>query len=142
MDVRWAGRLAACVETRVNRHDVEAFPIVDSGTGQGRRTGDQHCQSRQVRFRRTTNAGVGAAYLLKLARLASTALEFRKYLGGETRINEYCHNLAISGGTAAARILGTDIMENEKGELTANMVSQRGGGGGGRCNAGTIGQDG
>jgi hypothetical protein len=50
------------------------------------------------------------------------ALDFRKYLGGEKRITEYCHNLAVDGGRKAAEILGTEMVETKDGELTANMV--------------------
>ncbi|TFK49642.1 PLP-dependent transferase [Heliocybe sulcata] len=51
------------------------------------------------------------------------ALEFRNWIGGEHKINEYCHQLALSGGKRLAEILGTSVMDNEKGELTANMVN-------------------
>ncbi|GAA5830466.1 hypothetical protein JCM3766R1_002731 [Sporobolomyces carnicolor] len=55
------------------------------------------------------------------------ALTFRRdVLGGEERITEYCHNLAVDGGERVANILGTRTMRNEKrqdGELIANMVN-------------------
>lgn len=52
------------------------------------------------------------------------ALQFREdLLGGERRLNEYCHNLAIQGGQAAAKVLGTSILETDSQELTANMVA-------------------
>ncbi|EPQ52602.1 PLP-dependent transferase [Gloeophyllum trabeum ATCC 11539] len=51
------------------------------------------------------------------------ALEFRNWIGGEHKINEYCHQLALGGGKRLAEILGTSVMENDKGELTANMVN-------------------
>lgn len=52
------------------------------------------------------------------------ALEFRKRCGGEARINDYCHQLAVKGGQVIASILGTEVMKNEEGdgELIANMV--------------------
>lgn len=43
-------------------------------------------------------------------------------MGGEVKINEYCHNLAIGGGKALAKILGTSVMDPD-GSLTLNMVS-------------------
>ncbi|KDQ57332.1 hypothetical protein JAAARDRAFT_35958 [Jaapia argillacea MUCL 33604] len=51
------------------------------------------------------------------------ALDFRKWIGGEEKINAYCHNLAVAGGKRLAEILGTSVMENDKGELTVNMVN-------------------
>ncbi|KAF8959578.1 pyridoxal phosphate-dependent transferase [Flammula alnicola] len=50
------------------------------------------------------------------------ALEFREWLGGEEKINEYCHNLAIKGGQALAKVLGTHVLDPE-GHLTLNMVN-------------------
>jgi selenocysteine lyase/cysteine desulfurase len=50
------------------------------------------------------------------------ALDFRESLGGEKRITEYCHNLAMEGGKRLAEILGTKVMD-ETGELTANMTN-------------------
>ncbi|KAF5343362.1 hypothetical protein D9757_015078 [Collybiopsis confluens] len=38
------------------------------------------------------------------------ALEFRQFLGGEQRIVNYCHSLAVQGGRRLAEILGTEIM--------------------------------
>ncbi len=49
------------------------------------------------------------------------ALAFRQWLGGEEAINNYRHSIAVEGGEALAKILGTKIMD-ERGELTANMV--------------------
>ncbi|KAI9890075.1 MAG: hypothetical protein M1814_004474 [Vezdaea aestivalis] len=46
-----------------------------------------------------------------------TALAFRQSLGGEARIMEYCSNLARNGGKEIARILGTEVLENEEGTL-------------------------
>lgn len=53
------------------------------------------------------------------------ALDFRKSIGGEERITEYCHNLAVEGGELIAKILGTEVMRNAEGgdELIANMAS-------------------
>lgn len=56
------------------------------------------------------------------------ALEFRRAAcGGEAAIMEYCWDLARTGGLAAARILGTEVMDNEQGTLTRQcaMVSVR-----------------
>lgn len=55
------------------------------------------------------------------------ALDFReKVCGGEKRITEYCHQLALNGGRLAAHVLGTEYMHNAsgEGELVANMVSR------------------
>lgn len=49
------------------------------------------------------------------------ALDFRKWLGGEERINKYCHGLALEGGKRLAEVLGTHVMD-PAGDLTANMV--------------------
>ena len=55
------------------------------------------------------------------------ALDFRAYLGGEEKINAYCHALALAGGKRLAEVMGTRVMESvpEEGgedELTLNMV--------------------
>ncbi|KAF8999305.1 pyridoxal phosphate-dependent transferase [Cyathus striatus] len=50
------------------------------------------------------------------------ALKFRAWLGGEEKINEYCHDLALKGGKRLAEILGTSVMDPE-GEFTLNMVN-------------------
>jgi hypothetical protein len=42
-------------------------------------------------------------------------------MGGEEKINEYCHNLAIKGGQVLAKILGTYVMDPD-GQFTLNMV--------------------
>lgn len=49
------------------------------------------------------------------------ALDFRNWLGGEHKINEYCHGLALKGGKRLAEIFGTRVMDPE-GDLTLNMV--------------------
>jgi hypothetical protein len=51
-----------------------------------------------------------------------SALSFRKWLGGEAKINAYTHNLAMKGGEKLAEILGTQVMGNAE-EITLNMVS-------------------
>mmetsp|Transcript_25600 Transcript_25600/g.56005 ORF Transcript_25600/g.56005 Transcript_25600/m.56005 type:complete len:467 (-) Transcript_25600:1324-2724(-) len=38
------------------------------------------------------------------------ALEFRRYLGGEDRIREYCHNLAVEAGAYLASAWGTELL--------------------------------
>ncbi|KAJ0116402.1 hypothetical protein J7T55_007382 [Diaporthe amygdali] len=56
------------------------------------------------------------------------ALEFRRAVcGGEAAIMEYCWELARRGGLAAAKILGTEVMDNEDGTLTrqCSMVMVR-----------------
>ncbi|KAJ3517812.1 hypothetical protein NMY22_g13883 [Coprinellus aureogranulatus] len=50
------------------------------------------------------------------------ALKFRKWLGGEQAINDYCHDLAVKGGKRLEEILGTEGMDPE-GEITLNMVN-------------------
>lgn len=49
------------------------------------------------------------------------ALRFRKWLGGEEKINAYCHDLALKGGKRLAEVLGTQVMD-PSGESTLNMV--------------------
>jgi len=51
------------------------------------------------------------------------ALDFREWLGGEKKINEYCHNLAREGGKILAKILGTEVIEAKDSQLTASMVN-------------------
>lgn len=54
-----------------------------------------------------------------------TALDFRKWLGGEVKINAYCRDLAIRGGKRLAEIFGTEEMdETPLRELTLNMVQK------------------
>ncbi|KAI9570595.1 pyridoxal phosphate-dependent transferase [Boletus coccyginus] len=50
------------------------------------------------------------------------AIDFREWLGGEHKINEYTHALAIAGGKHLAERLGTNVMDPD-GELTLNMVN-------------------
>ncbi|PPQ75057.1 hypothetical protein CVT26_012059, partial [Gymnopilus dilepis] len=52
------------------------------------------------------------------------AIAFRERLGGERKINDYCHSLAVAGGKLVARMLGTKVMDLAKdAELTANMTN-------------------
>ncbi|GAA5854894.1 hypothetical protein JCM9279_000189 [Rhodotorula babjevae] len=57
----------------------------------------------------------------------TAALDFRRdVLGGEQRIYDYCHALALDGGALVAEALGTKVLRNEReedGELTACMVN-------------------
>lgn len=50
------------------------------------------------------------------------AIKFREWLGGERKINEYCHDLAVKGGRIVAEILGTQVMDPDA-SLTLNMVN-------------------
>lgn len=52
------------------------------------------------------------------------AIDFREWLGGEHKINEYSRALAIVGGKHLADCLGTNIMDPD-GDLTFNMVGER-----------------
>ncbi|KAG8213124.1 pyridoxal phosphate-dependent transferase [Butyriboletus roseoflavus] len=52
----------------------------------------------------------------------SAAIDFREWLGGEHKINEYTHALALVGGRHLAERLGTNVMDPD-GELTFNMVN-------------------
>ncbi len=54
--------------------------------------------------------------------LASEALDFRQWLGGEQKINDYCHSLALSGGKLLSQLLGTPLLD-PTGELTLNMTN-------------------
>jgi len=54
------------------------------------------------------------------------AIKFRQDIGGEDRIMEYNHSLAVQGGRRLRKIWGTSILENanlDDGELTCAMVS-------------------
>jgi hercynylcysteine S-oxide lyase len=50
------------------------------------------------------------------------ALDFREWLGGEQKINDYCHSLALSGGRRLSELLGTPLLD-PTGEFTLNMVN-------------------
>ncbi|KAF9465635.1 pyridoxal phosphate-dependent transferase [Collybia nuda] len=52
----------------------------------------------------------------------NAALDFRSWLGGEAKINAYCHEMAIKGGKRLAEIFGTRVLDPD-GELTLNMVN-------------------
>ncbi|KAK3077483.1 hypothetical protein LTS18_010145, partial [Coniosporium uncinatum] len=45
------------------------------------------------------------------------AIEWRRQLGGEEKIREYCFRLARDGGEMIARRFGTEVLENEEGTL-------------------------
>ncbi|EIW84374.1 PLP-dependent transferase [Coniophora puteana RWD-64-598 SS2] len=58
------------------------------------------------------------------------ALEFRRWLGGEQRINAYCRALALRGGALLAHELGTSVLRSTSSspndaedEFTLNMVN-------------------
>ena len=55
------------------------------------------------------------------------SLDFRaNECGGEDRIQEYTHNLAVKGGQMVARILGTDVLENAEGSrASGSSIAQR-----------------
>ncbi|TRM67885.1 pyridoxal phosphate-dependent transferase [Schizophyllum amplum] len=55
------------------------------------------------------------------------ALNFRRQIGGDEKINTYCHALAVKGGLRVAEILGTEVLDSPKGdgELVANMANVR-----------------
>ncbi|CAK5280419.1 unnamed protein product [Mycena citricolor] len=50
------------------------------------------------------------------------ALDFRQWLGGEAKINEYCHQLVMDGAARVAEILGTSVLD-PTGDMTGNMVT-------------------
>ncbi|TFK67270.1 PLP-dependent transferase [Pluteus cervinus] len=51
-----------------------------------------------------------------------SALAFREWIGGEVKINAYCHDLALKGGKRLAEVMGTTVLDPE-GDLTVNMVN-------------------
>ncbi|KAI0303839.1 PLP-dependent transferase [Multifurca ochricompacta] len=51
-----------------------------------------------------------------------SALDFRQWLGGEQKISDYCHSLALSGGKRLSELLGTPLLD-PTGEFTLNMVN-------------------
>ncbi|KAG2209157.1 pyridoxal phosphate-dependent transferase [Mucor mucedo] len=55
----------------------------------------------------------------------NAAMDYRKSLGGEDVIMKYTHDLAVEGGEAAAKVLGTEVMENPERSLTVSMVNVR-----------------
>jgi hypothetical protein len=54
--------------------------------------------------------------------LALAALDFRQWLGGEKKINDYCRSLALSGGKRLSQLLGTPLLD-PTGEFTLNMTN-------------------
>lgn len=50
------------------------------------------------------------------------ALKFRSWLGGEHKIHEYTHDLALKGGKRVAEILGTSVMDPD-GSVTVSMTN-------------------
>jgi len=54
------------------------------------------------------------------------ALDFRQWLGGEQKINDYCRSLALSGGKLLSELLGTPLLD-PTGEFTLNMINNTGG---------------
>jgi len=50
------------------------------------------------------------------------ALDFRRWLGGEQKINDYCHSLALSGGKLLSQLLRTSLLD-PTGEFTLNMTN-------------------
>ncbi|PWN36719.1 PLP-dependent transferase [Meira miltonrushii] len=62
---------------------------------------------------------------MSVALSVQAAIQFRQKLGGEARIMNYNHDLAVRGGEEAAKILGTSVMDNEDHSLTASMVNIR-----------------
>ncbi|KAJ7045044.1 PLP-dependent transferase [Mycena alexandri] len=54
----------------------------------------------------------------------ATALDFRKWIGGEEKINAYCRQVAREGSKRLAEILGTvGMVVDPTGEMTLNMVN-------------------
>ncbi|KAA1467437.1 PLP-dependent transferase [Dentipellis sp. KUC8613] len=51
----------------------------------------------------------------------TAALDFRAWLGGEAKIYEYCHSLALAGGQRLAEVLGTELLD-KTGAQTLTMV--------------------
>lgn len=50
------------------------------------------------------------------------ALDFRQWLGGEQKINDYCHSLALTGGKLLSQLLGTPLLD-PTGDFTLNMTN-------------------
>ena len=52
------------------------------------------------------------------------ALEFRHWMGGEKKINEYCHDLVVQGTQLLAKMFGTEVLDQSPDlELTLNMAN-------------------
>jgi hypothetical protein len=54
--------------------------------------------------------------------LVPAALDFRLWLGGEQKINDYCRSLALTGGKLLSQLLGTPLLD-PTGEFTLNMTN-------------------
>ncbi|KAF8886313.1 pyridoxal phosphate-dependent transferase [Infundibulicybe gibba] len=59
------------------------------------------------------------SFLFSYSRLA---LDFRNWIGGEEKINAYCHSLAMKSGKRLAEVMGTRQLDPE-GTFTLNMVN-------------------
>lgn len=66
-------------------------------------------------------AGVFLSRFRVITLITPIALEFREWLGGEDKINGYCHDMAVRGGAHLAATFGTRVLD-ETGEFTLNMV--------------------
>ncbi|KAF8510937.1 PLP-dependent transferase [Hysterangium stoloniferum] len=66
------------------------------------------------------NGTIDVTLFLSVILEKTTALDFREKLGGEHRINEYCHSLAVKGGQRLAQLLQTSVLSEE---FTANMTN-------------------
>ena len=53
------------------------------------------------------------------------SFEFIEKCGGVEKIREYCHGLAVNGGSRVAEILGTEVLQCPTTEYTANMINVR-----------------
>lgn len=51
--------------------------------------------------------------------------EFRKAIGGEDKIREYCYQLAKDGGELVARQLGTEVLTGKQDDIITSMVNVR-----------------
>ena len=49
------------------------------------------------------------------------AMDFREAVGGEQKIQDYCHQVARNGGKKMAEVLSTKLMDEED-QFTACMV--------------------
>lgn len=61
-------------------------------------------------------------FLWRAHMFPTLALDFREKIGGEVKIQEYCHRLAREGGKRVAEILGTQLLDPDD-RFTASMVS-------------------
>lgn len=51
------------------------------------------------------------------------AMDFREHIGGEEKIRQYTHDLAVKGGELVAKILGTRTMDIKGSNCTASMAN-------------------